>query len=182
MTQQDSKFKVKHIFCAVEILMILTLLINKFLPPQIITIISLICAAMYCLYAQLIKSKKSNGEVVSTYEPKIRSLIYQFSFSALSILTIAILFRIQHYPGANIMFQVSGLILVPAFIYFAAKTIKKSNEATLEPISEPEANLLEKIKKVRFSELEMVIRILILFLLAWKCIADNPILETTLEN
>ena len=111
------------------------------------------------LYYLLSMAQKKNFD--AKRHPILRFMT-ALSFLSLSILAVGIVFTIQHYPGARMMVFVSMVSGVPAFIYYVIRILKhRDEEVSLSEDSEEleeKPNFLSRFKKIKYSDLEMAVR------------------------
>jgi len=151
--------------------------IGNRLPMVVYTLVML----AYSILCFLISMTKFNA---STPKEMIDNFVHRMSWLALSVIAVAILYMVQHFPGAGVMNLAGEVVGALALIYhlFNIANDKKKDEVATPPLYDPngkrgvinipcEANksinsFLFKYFGEKYSHLEMSVRLAIAIAIA----------------
>ncbi len=151
--------------------------IGNRLPMVVYTLVML----AYSILCFLISMTKFNA---STPKEMIDNFVHRMSWLALSVIAVAILYMVQHFPGAGVMNLAGEIVGALALIYhlFNIANDKKNDEAATPPLYDPNGkrgvinipcetnksinSFLFKYFGEKYSHLEMSVRLAIAIAIA----------------
>ncbi len=151
--------------------------IGNRLPMVVYTLVML----AYSILCFLISMTKFNA---STPKEMIDNFVHRMSWLALSVIAVAILYMVQHFPGAGVMNLAGEIVGALALIYhlFNIANDKKKDEAATPPLYDPNGkrgvinipcetnksinSFLFKYLGEKYSHLEMSVRLAIAIAIA----------------